>query len=997
MHGLVEGKAFQTRARALDHLGREQIADCPTAISELWKNAYDAYARSVELNIFDGPLPVASVIDDGHGMNAVEFVDRWLTVGTESKITSEATPVRDQHGLRPRPRQGQKGIGRLSCANLGPILLLISKRSNDPFVAALVDWRLFENPFLNLGDIRIPVAEFEGLDEIFDSLPHLVSELAKNLPNDSKNKRSLRLSKAWKEYDQLQAHEHRSSAVNSIVKTSRIIERDISKIAFEKRHLARWAVRSGESTHGTALLVLGINYDLRVHLSQNISDVAARGAKERFFETLSSFVDPYADPGLANAEFTDPQFTYVVQVWRDNEPPSPILGSEKQFDKRQILGMEHQLDGRINSEGIFLGRVKAFGEWLDNVCEILPPRDLSIPTRRNLLLGPFELFVASMEFDPINTTHPQAEFRHYRGLAEKYSGFMVFRDGLRVLPYGRTDNDFFEIESRRSKHAGREFWNHRQMFGRLAVTRFGNPNLKDKAGREGLLDNRAAKTLKAIVSNILKQAARKYFGSESEVRKEQLPLISSANKRKRAADARRKLKLKQRREFRRKLDLFSTELPLLAEEVCQLANTLNIRTDAQISKAQKAYEAFSEKLYDFRIAEVPKNLGTLEESYVEYCELMNRVSNEVSNLRELIEKSIDKRSPFNPLSLLERQMDRQRKQIDRRIDKWQAQLRGLQSKEFNRFIHVANERKQIFESEARPLIHRFKTRQLNYLETSQRLNDLKQHLDEENGNLFIPYIGALESLNEKIDLENLAIFGTDEISDLRDEVERLNSLAQLGIAVEIVGHELESYDDIIGSALRRLPEKVRKSAAVCDIEFGYEGLTDQLRFLSPLKLAGQKVSVWISGAEIGKYVSEFFGVTLRRNDITLVVTEEFQRLRVYEQRSRLYPVFINLLNNSIYWLGLAGGKDRKIVLGLMGDEVVVSDNGPGVDEEDIEHLFTLFFTRKIRGGRGVGLYLCRANLSAGGHSIRYEPSHEGMPLKGANFLVSFRGAEFDAK
>ena len=94
--------------------------------------------------------------------------------------------------------------------------------------------------------------------------------------------------------------------------------------------------------------------------------------------------------------------------------------------------------------------------------------------------------------------------------------------------------------------------------------------------------------------------------------------------------------------------------------------------------------------------------------------------------------------------------------------------------------------------------------------------------------------------------------------DLREEVERLNSLAQLGIAVEIVGHELESYDDIIGSALKRLPENVRNSSAVSDIEFGYEGLTDQLRFLSPLKLAGQKVSGWISGAEIEKYVSEFF-------------------------------------------------------------------------------------------------------------------------------------------
>ena len=997
MRGLVEGKSFQTRARALDHLGREQIADCPTAISELWKNAYDAYARSVELNIFDGSLPVASVIDDGHGMNAEEFVDRWLTVGTESKITAVTTPVRDRHGLRPRPRQGQKGIGRLSCANLGPILLLISKRSKDPFVAALVDWRLFENPFLNLGDIRIPVAEFEGLQEIFDNLPNLVAELAKNLPSDMNNKRNLRLSKAWNEYDQLQTQEYRSSSDNTVATTSKFIERDISTITFEKRHLAHWAVSSGESTHGTALLVLGINHDLRIHLSKKIRDVAARGAKDRFFETLSSFVDPYVDPALANVELTDPQFTYAVQVWRDDEPPIPILGSEKQFDKRQILGMEHQLDGRVNSDGVFVGRVKAFGEWLDDTCEIQPPKDLVIPTRRNLLLGPFELFVASMEFNPINTTHPQAEFRHYRGLAENYSGFMVFRDGLRVLPYGRTDNDFFEIESRRSKHAGREFWNHRQMFGRLAVTRRDNPNLKDKAGREGLLDNRAAKTLKAIVSNILRQSARKYFGSESEVRKVQLPIISTANKRKRAAEARKKLQKKQRRVFRKKLDAFATELPLFAEEVCHYVNTLDIRADVQISKAQKAHEGFGERLSDFRIVEIPKKLGTLKEAYVGYCELMSRVASDVSKLSELIDKSIENRSPVNPLSLLEQQIDRQRKQIDRRIDKWQGQLRRLQSKEYNRFIDIAGERKQIFQAEVKPLIHRFKTRQLSYLETSKKLSELKQHIDEENGNLFIPYIGALESLNEKIDLENLAVYGSDEIGDLREEVERLNSLAQLGIAVEIVGHELESYDDIIGSALRRLPETVKSSSAFGDIEFGYEGLTDQLRFLSPLKLAGQKVSGWIGGLEIEKYVSEFFSITLTRNEISLIATEEFRRFRVYEQRSRLYPVFINLLNNSIYWLGLSEGKDRKIVLGVVGNEVVVSDNGPGVDKEDIEHLFTLFFTRKIRGGRGVGLYLCRANLGAGGHSIRYESSQKNMPLNGANFLISFRGAEFDAK
>ena len=52
-----------------------------------------------------------------------------------------------------------------------------------------------------------------------------------------------------------------------------------------------------------------------------------------------------------------------------------------------------------------------------------------------------------------------------------------------------------------------------------------NPNLKDKAGREGLLDNQAAKTFRELVSNVLMQSARLYFGSDSDYRRDLLPEI----------------------------------------------------------------------------------------------------------------------------------------------------------------------------------------------------------------------------------------------------------------------------------------------------------------------------------------------------------------------------------------------------------------------------------------------------------------------------------------
>ena len=195
---MLSSVSFQTRARTIDHLGREQIADCPTAISELWKNAYDAYARNIELHIFDGEIPVAALLDDGHGMSREEFESKWLTVGTESKTNGFDIPEDDRDGLKPRPKQGQKGIGRLSSAALGPLMLIVSKRKNENFVAALIDWRLFENPFLLLQDIRIPVTEFEKVSDLMAELPGLFDQMMGNVWGDSDDEnRTTRLNDAW--------------------------------------------------------------------------------------------------------------------------------------------------------------------------------------------------------------------------------------------------------------------------------------------------------------------------------------------------------------------------------------------------------------------------------------------------------------------------------------------------------------------------------------------------------------------------------------------------------------------------------------------------------------------------------------------------------------------------------------------------------------------------------------------------------------------------------
>ena len=57
---------FTARARTIDMLGRQQIAGAATAISELFKNAHDAYASRVEVDYYR-PEKLFLLRDDGIG------------------------------------------------------------------------------------------------------------------------------------------------------------------------------------------------------------------------------------------------------------------------------------------------------------------------------------------------------------------------------------------------------------------------------------------------------------------------------------------------------------------------------------------------------------------------------------------------------------------------------------------------------------------------------------------------------------------------------------------------------------------------------------------------------------------------------------------------------------------------------------------------------------------------------------------------------------------
>lgn len=156
---------IRVRARAVDMLGRQQIAGIPTAIHELFKNAHDAYAHLVRVDYVHS-LDLLLLRDDGLGMTIFDFESKWLTLGTESKVFENDPGTSVWTGPERLPRRtslGEKGIGRLAIAAIGPQVLVYSRavRPDGPSAPILgfVNWSLFEQPGLDLDRIEVPVME----------------------------------------------------------------------------------------------------------------------------------------------------------------------------------------------------------------------------------------------------------------------------------------------------------------------------------------------------------------------------------------------------------------------------------------------------------------------------------------------------------------------------------------------------------------------------------------------------------------------------------------------------------------------------------------------------------------------------------------------------------------------------------------------------------------------------------------------------------------------
>ncbi len=80
----------------------------------------------------------------------------------------------------------------------------------------------------------------------------------------------------------------------------------------------------------------------------------------------------------------------------------------------------------------------------------------------------------------------------------------LYRDGVRVYPYGDPDDDWLEIDIARGTGRAGNFFSNDQTIGWIDITHRDNPHLRDKTNREGLIESGgAARDLVFLVKLLL--------------------------------------------------------------------------------------------------------------------------------------------------------------------------------------------------------------------------------------------------------------------------------------------------------------------------------------------------------------------------------------------------------------------------------------------------------------------------------------------------------------
>lgn len=965
---------FRSQARVIDLLGREQIADSPTAIGEVFKNALDAAARNVWVDYQD-QSDLLVIRDDGLGMRYSDVVDKWLVLATDSShrpVAANAAWARfadkEQKQWLNEPRYGEKGIGRLSISILGRFTLLWSvwgSGANKTGTLCLVHWHLFRHPQKLFEELPIPCVELKKTATRAD-----IAKLVKTL-RESKEMQNLLGDKSWNT-------EQRKELADDLNKGFELVgDQSLS-----------W-------DNGTTFFIRG--------LSEHVPEL---------FEKRNSKLKPHDDHSPdalksyhAFATFWDPFHEHAIG--RNFQIHASVNGkllpdTIRYWVPQDFTRSDHHIRIEVDEDGFASGTLKNYKKK-----EIEYRKKLKSLPKGHKNPGKFVVEIGYLQGTRSLSLLPDDDYTEIEQRLLHAGGFSIYLNNVRVQPYGTAENDFAGFEARRLKNAGIYYFASRRMYGGVFIPSIKGTELREKAGREGFIANGARRGLRFWIEDLFVDLAKSYYGSDADrpdKKEAKLRKQREDKTRKRLAEE-KKLFLKNVRSAARQHDTIVTSAKKTISELAAYKNSENNASPgtylAEMGSKLDQLRKFAAELYD--TPDVPP-IGVVlegdEQATVEIyrsnrAKTIHDLNKRIQQYSQDLEQAGARHLNYKDrVKLTNQRIDSARKTLLDGVDELIApvilkhadieeKIRRVGADESKEVLAVFEESVKgiTAESVASDATHNQarvlevgiqKAREFFEDIVKPRLTDLSNEIDH-----------LLENASSAVLAQSLA----DEVTRLKERETYLVELAQLGLITETATHEHENHVTKILDCVRDLRKKLdgNNLKTVETLASSFEIVDTRMRMFDPLIRRSGVLSSTLNGKVIGDFLLDHFREYFDNGTIEL--TKAFQN---YETSSVKIPVFLgavyNLVHNAIYWCRQGTAGVPKIRLSSGSQSLVVSDSGPGVSPRDSMRIFDPGFSRKPYG-RGLGLFIASEALKGIGYELLLASEAQLGALEGANFVI----------
>ena len=729
--------------------------------------------------------------------------------------------------------------------------------------------------------------------------------------------------------------------------------------------------------------------------------------------------------GFTNTMMPDQPEPVIATAFRDHKAPDlfdSVIGPEAFFTPEEFIGADHHIQGDFDEFGQFTGTVAVYGHEPE-------AHRIAWPDARGqrTLCGPFSINFAYVQGAARESRMPREQRGKLIEKLDRMGGLYIYRNGIRILPYGNTDNDFLAIEERRNLGAAYYFFSARRMFGAIELPLTSSGRLIEKAGREGFLRNRAYRQFQEILENFLIQLAADYFRDDSALG-EYSRIKADIDAQARALDVQSRQSRARRRELENALedcaarlssgeprDAVAATLAQLRREVA--AATLQPDPDARLRMILEAERAARAELSELRSElRVPQPRGfalsralrrNLAAHRTEYARLESEVLGPAySAIEDMISEATrdldaSRRRRFDAAAADASRLARQTVTIRSRASN--EQLRETS----DRVNGAVRQAMADLEADLNEMAQRVQRTDLSSL-TDAEVVQLRLGLDSEIDAISSEKAAQLEAIVEQlraivIEPDEFGQISTqvdvagaieEELLALQERADADLELTQLGMAVEIIDHEFQATIRSVRNNLQRFRAWADVNEQLADVYHGirvsFEHLDSYLTLFTPLHRRLYRSEVEIKGRDVSRFLLDLFRERLSRHGVDASATRAFLGHQFTGYPSTFYPVFVNLIDNAIFWLR-DQESPRMIRLDVEGGAMIVADNGPGIPPEDREAIFELGFTRKP-GGRGLGLYISRDVLRKVGYELTVGEPPDG---KGTAFIIRPRIEEDD--